>query len=816
MMKKFVRKICCALCAGIFAVSAAVPLSGAAASQTVYEAEQGTLSSVKTISGSGYSGGKYVYFETSGSVTFKINVEQSGLYTFNFVSSGIGGDKVNSAYLDGAKIGQFTSSGDSLGDADISAIYVEKGSHTVKVSADWGWIRLDCLKITQTKQKDYYSVSKKLINSKASDSAQRLMSFIADNYGVNVISGQTCDNGINGNEFKAIKNYTGKTPAILGMDLMRYTPTRVSKGDSCKTVENAIEFSNAGGIVELCWHWNAPDKYLKSGTDSSGNPRWWGGFYTENVNMDFSAIMDGTDEEGYELLMADIDAIAVQLKKLADADVPVLFRPLHEASGGWFWWGSDGSEPYIKLWKVMYDKLTNEYGLNNLIWVWNGQDKSWYPGDEYVDIIGEDIYPGNRVYEAQSGKFDEAANYTSGAKVVALTENGCLFDVDKALNAGTVWSWFCVWSGDFCSNGTTLSESYTEKSMWKKVYNHENVLTLEDLPDLKSYPLNSTEKINVKKCVVSLSQTSYTYDGTEKKPSVTVKCRGKVLKSGTDYKVSYSSNVSAGTGKVTITGLGSYTGSRAESFTVSKGSISKATVGSISAKTYSGSAFKPSPTVKLNGVTLKKGTDYTLSYSNNTNAGTATVTITGKGNYSGKITKNFKINSASISKAKIGSISNKAYTGKAIKPTPSVKLGSKTLKKGTDYTISYKNNVKTGKATVTIKGKGNYSGTVTKTFKIVPKKATVSKVTSPKRSQIKVTWKKDSQATGYQIVYSTSSSFKSAKSVTVTKNSTTSKVISKLTAGKKYYVKVRSYKTIDGKKVYGAYSTVKTVTVKKK
>ena len=95
--------------------------------------------------------------------------------------------------------------------------------------------------------------------------------------------------------------------------------------------------------------------------------------------------MNGEDEEGYELLMKDIDAIAQQLLILQEADVPILWRPLHEASGGWFWWGASGAEAYKQLYILLYDKLTNEYGLNNLIWLWNGQDADWYPGDEYVD-----------------------------------------------------------------------------------------------------------------------------------------------------------------------------------------------------------------------------------------------------------------------------------------------------------------------------------------------------------------------------------------------------------------------------------------------
>lgn len=110
---------------------------------------------------------------------------------------------------------------------------------------------------------------------------------------------------------------------MLGLDFMRYTPCRVQNGDTSDAVEKAIEFSRAGGIVTFCWHWNVPDKYLLSGTDG-GNPRWWGGFYTKNVDrskFSLTKIMNGSDPKGYNTLMSDVDEIAKQLKRLSDADV---------------------------------------------------------------------------------------------------------------------------------------------------------------------------------------------------------------------------------------------------------------------------------------------------------------------------------------------------------------------------------------------------------------------------------------------------------------------------------------------------------------
>ncbi|MBQ6675225.1 MAG: leucine-rich repeat protein [Ruminococcus sp.] len=247
-------------------------------------------------------------------------------------------------------------------------------------------------------------------------------------------------------------------------------------------------------------------------------------------------------------------------------------------------------------------------------------------------------------------------------------------------------------------------------------------------------------------------------------------------------------------------------------FNYTGGSIAKATVTGISNKSYTGSAIKPAPVVKLGSTTLKSGTDYTVAYKNNTNAGTATVTITGKGSYTGTITKTFKITAASIAKATVSGLKNKYYTGKAITQTPTVKLGSKTLKKGTDYTVTFKNNKAIGTATVTIKGKGNYTGTVTKTFKIIPKKTTLKTAASPKKGQLKVTYTKQTNITGYQITYALDKNF--TKSKASKSSAKLTKTISGLKSGKTYYVKVRTYKTVNGTKYYSGYSVVKKIKVK--
>ncbi|MBR1584991.1 MAG: leucine-rich repeat protein [Clostridia bacterium] len=242
--------------------------------------------------------------------------------------------------------------------------------------------------------------------------------------------------------------------------------------------------------------------------------------------------------------------------------------------------------------------------------------------------------------------------------------------------------------------------------------------------------------------------------------------------------------------------------------------ISDATVASIKSQTYTGKAIKPAVTVKYDGKTLVKSTDYTVSYASNTNVGTATVTIKGKGAYTGSKKVTFKITAAKISGATVTAVADQTYTGKALKPAVTVKFGTKTLKKGTDYTVAYKNNKAVGKATITLTGKGNFKGTKSVTFKILPKGTTISKLTGASK-KITITLKKQAtQTSGYQIEYSTAKTFKSSKKVNITSTKTLSKTISSLKAKTTYYFRVRTYTKVGSTTYYSAWSAVKNVKTK--
>ena len=440
------------------------------------------------------SGGAYVNgVNVEGdALTMTADIEYSGFYDMNFLTMGSEG-RVNNVLVDGMKVGDITTNSPAeFGDTLLSYIYLDKGTHEITITPSWGYVDIDCLILTAAATpitEDTYKVEPTLVNPNADENTKRLYKFLCDIYGKYSLAGQYADEGRASSEYEKITAKTGKTFAVLGLDMGNYSLGSKAHGAESKTVEYAYDwYKNAGGIVQLCWHWTTPEDYAVN----AGDQPWYSSFYKEGSKLDLDKIMNGEDDAAYQLLMDDIDNMANELARLRDAGVPVLWRPLHEAAGGWFWWGNCEPESYKKLWNVMYDKMTNEHNLTNLIWVWNGQDPAWYPGDETVDINGWDIYAGNHVGSSQSGRFDDmATNYGTKTKLIALTENGCVMDPDKVFNDNARWLFWGTWSDPFTMKlGVVINDEYTTVELLTKAYNHERVLTLDELPDLQNYPLD--------------------------------------------------------------------------------------------------------------------------------------------------------------------------------------------------------------------------------------------------------------------------------------------------------------------------------------
>ena len=186
-------------------------------------------------------------------------------------------------------------------------------------------------------------------------------------------------------------------------------------------------------------------------------------------------------------MIKDIDYTAGLLKKFQDNKVPILWRPLHEAAGGWFWWGAKGAAPCKKLWQVMFDRMVNYHGLHNMIWVWTREpnDDAWYPGDEYVDMVGRDIYREGD-HSSQVLEFNDMNSRYGGKKMVTISECGSFPDPDNLVKDAAGWSYFMPWYGGFVRDSKNNS-----LDLWKKMLASDYVLTLDEMPNMKTYTTES-------------------------------------------------------------------------------------------------------------------------------------------------------------------------------------------------------------------------------------------------------------------------------------------------------------------------------------
>lgn len=354
------------------------------------------------------------------------------------------------------------------------------------------------------KDDEYYNnISKELINPNADENAKKLYAFLLDCYGKKVLSGQYVNLYDNYSDVKfrvdendpksemtvkkslelqAVHSVTGKYPAVIGLDF-----ADVETGQTRYTVEQAIEWHNAGGIVTFCWHWSAPSQ-----TEGKRH------FYTKETDFNLKKALADKESAEYKGLIADIDAVSARINLLQDAGVPILFRPLHEASGGWFWWGASGADAYRELWDIIYDRMTNEHHLNNIIWVCNAQSSKWYVGDDKCDIIGDDPYYPNSsrlLYEnnlANVKRFNKQYK-TTDTKIITMSENDFIPDIDTMFEENAPWLFFATWCREFvCVQSDDpetpwllypeYSEKYASREELKKAYDDERVYTLDNLP----------------------------------------------------------------------------------------------------------------------------------------------------------------------------------------------------------------------------------------------------------------------------------------------------------------------------------------------
>lgn len=444
--------------------------------QTI-EAENGIRSGTQLATSlSGFSGTGYVTGFDADNDRLSLSVTASaGVYEVYIRYASTSGDKWNFVKVNGQTLGSLPfPQSPTFKETLAGKVYLKQGNNTIEIVKDWGYFDVDNIRLESSSPFEYNQVAGDLVTPDPSTRTDSLYRFLKKVYGKVILSGQYGGEA----EFNRIKDLSGKTPVIRGFDLIDYTPSRVEHGAISTEVDKAMGWDKQRGITTFCWHWNAPKDLI----DQPGK-EWWRGFYTDATNFDVSIAMNDPSSEEYELIIRDIDAIAVQLKRLKDADIPVLWRPLHEAEGRWFWWGAKGAEPCKWLWKLLYERLLNEHHLDNLIWVWtssgNPDATNWYPGDDYVDIIGADIYLPAGNYSSNFIMFDNIATMYSGRKIITISETGTIPDPQSLFDQTAAWSFFATWAGNFITDGQMNSIQHVAE-----VFNHEYVITLDEIDNI--------------------------------------------------------------------------------------------------------------------------------------------------------------------------------------------------------------------------------------------------------------------------------------------------------------------------------------------
>ncbi|MBN2635682.1 MAG: T9SS type A sorting domain-containing protein [Prolixibacteraceae bacterium] len=455
--------------------------TGTKSTAQIFEAESASLlNGAVKIASSSCSGGYYVA-QKDGSLHYTFKTEEDAYYNIYIQAAAPSGTKTNIFSIDGAAT-QFTLNQNSafLSQKIVSVQKLKAGVHSMNITKSWGWINIDYIQLEKTDSSAKFNIGKTLVTPNPTDRTAKLYQFLYDNYGRKIISGAMTLNSMD--EVNWLKANTGKEPALVGLDFM-HCGRGYSWYNNDTPVNDAKSYYSKNGIPAFCWHWRDPSRKTEA-------------FYTSETSFDISKISDSTSVE-YQAILKDIDYISGLLLKLQTEDVPVLWRPLHEASGGWFWWGAKGAEPCKKLYRLMYDRMVNYHGLRNLVWVWTSQldDKNWYPGDDVVDIIGRDIYKDGD-HTSQIIEFNKLNNDYEGKKMITLSETGSFPDVDNLIADEAAWSFYMPWYGNFVRDS-----KYNSLSLWKKMFAHEYVITLDEMPNLKTYttPVTSVTGDNLKK-----------------------------------------------------------------------------------------------------------------------------------------------------------------------------------------------------------------------------------------------------------------------------------------------------------------------------
>lgn len=560
---------------------------------TRIEAEDFTLDGTASkVSDNGSSAGMYVDLQ-GGNMSLDINIDKEAYFDVTITVAYPNGKKYNDFVIDGqsASFGSPETVDQYQTQKVASFTKLTAGTHTIEIKNSWGYVNIDYIELEEVDPSTRFDITQTLCTPNSTEETLKLYQFLLDNYGKKIISGAMTLNSMDMSD--KLLAQTGKEPALLGLDFMQCDQDYSWYDDN--TIRNDAEtWYNRNGIPAICWHWRDPS--TKGGE-----------FYYQNQNhpdgttFDATHVFDKTAPE-YQAMIDDIDYVAGEFKYLQEKGVPVIWRPLHEASGGWFWWGAQGPAACKELWILMYDRLVNHHNIRNLIWVWThqaGESADWYPGDEYVDIIGMDIYKTGD-HTSQIMEFNNTNDIYGGKKLIAETECGSFPDPDKLIEDQAPWSWFMPWY-DSPNYEFLTGEEYNPASFWAKVVDHDYVLMLDEMPDLRNYVSPSQDNADLATITSSEGALSPIFSADVKEYSVLVADGSAVPQ--------ISAAPATGSAKVTIEQATALGGSA--TITVVSGDESVTNVYTVQIKTYSPVA----ETIKLSQTELSMMTNSTETVS---------------------------------------------------------------------------------------------------------------------------------------------------------------------------------------------------------
>lgn len=443
-----------------------------------------------------FDGSGYILLEEGQSLIHIAEIPTSQHYRLIIAAHSYGGASVNISAPEGSVGMYYIPSEETMGFEHyvIDNLYLSQGPAMLTLEAVKGAVSIDYILVeNSTAVSDTcYRTAVSVVGRNTGIHTISTMKFLSDSYGRRILTAQNVTPGTNA-EIDAVYSQTGRYPAMRIGDLMYSSP--YADEDYAETAEEeidlALEWGRQGGIISMGWHWFSPEEYgsdyYASGTmfdlDSAVTDRH---IETASIEEIEGMYNSGMISESCWLIIKDIDSMAAVLERFKKEQLTVVWQPIPDGDTDLYWWGGD-PESYKWLWNLMFRRMDEYHGLNNLIWVWNGTDPDYYPGDEVFDIIGQGMY--NNSSASYAARFAALAHISdTDTKAVAVTGCDKLPDPNYLNRDNAMWLWLAPAAGSVTVNTDgTYSEGYNSWQRLNDVYNARLCVTRDELPDMSVY-----------------------------------------------------------------------------------------------------------------------------------------------------------------------------------------------------------------------------------------------------------------------------------------------------------------------------------------